>query len=194
MKEPLKIGCVVMAAGNARRFGANKLAMKLQGRSLFRRALDAVPANQFETVVVVTQFKEFSSIVKEYGFTYISNDQPDLGQSHTLQLGLSALRNLDGVLFQVADQPLLRRESIEALIALWRMEPACIAALGHQDRRGNPCLFPARYFPELMAISGDRGGSVVIRNHPDALKLLEVLEEELFDVDTAQALNQLKMM
>lgn len=194
MKEHLKIGCVVMAAGNAKRFGANKLAMELQGRSLFHRALDAVPANQFETVIVVTQYQEFISYVKDYSFTVILNDQPDLGQSHTLQLGLSALRNLDGVLFQVADQPLLRRESIEALIALWRKEPTCIAALGHQDRRGNPCLFPARYFPELMAISGDRGGSAVIRNHPDDLKLMEVSEEELFDVDTAQALNQLKMM
>ena len=27
----MKIGCVVMAAGNARRFGENKLAAQLQG-------------------------------------------------------------------------------------------------------------------------------------------------------------------
>ena len=34
MKKPLKLGCVVMAAGNARRFGENKLAAQLRGRSL----------------------------------------------------------------------------------------------------------------------------------------------------------------
>ena len=35
------LGCVVMAAGNARRFGENKLAAGVGGRSLILRALDA---------------------------------------------------------------------------------------------------------------------------------------------------------
>ena len=47
-----------MAAGNARRFGENKLAAALDGRSLILRALEAVPAEQFEKVVVVTQYPE----------------------------------------------------------------------------------------------------------------------------------------
>lgn len=33
----LRIGCVVMAAGNARRFGENKLAVQVQGKALFHR-------------------------------------------------------------------------------------------------------------------------------------------------------------
>ena len=39
-----KLGCVVLAAGNARRFGENKLASALRGRSLILRALEAIPA------------------------------------------------------------------------------------------------------------------------------------------------------
>ena len=39
-----RVGCVVMAAGNGVRFGSNKLLAELEGRSLIRRALDAVPA------------------------------------------------------------------------------------------------------------------------------------------------------
>lgn len=191
MKDSMKIGCVVMAAGSAKRFGANKLAMELQGQSLFQRALDAVPAQQFASVIVVTQYQEFLETVKYFHFLSIFNDRPDLGQSHTLQLGLAALQDCDGVLFQVADQPLLRQERISALIALWRKQPEKIAALAHNGKRGNPCLFPARLFPELMAIRGDRGGSAVIHNHPEDLILLEASEEELFDVDTVQALELL---
>ena len=52
----LKLGCVVMAAGNARRFGDNKLAAQLGGRSLIRRTLEAVPADLFDAVAVVTQY------------------------------------------------------------------------------------------------------------------------------------------
>lgn len=194
MKHSIKIGCVVMAAGSAKRFGANKLAMEFHGQSLFRHALDAVPAQQFKSVVVVTQYPEFVEVVKSYHFASILNNRPNLGQSHTLQLGLAALQDCDGVLFQVADQPLLHQERINALIALWQKQPEKIAALAHEGKRGNPCLFPARFFPELMAISGDRGGSAVIRNHPGDLILLEAPEEELFDVDTVQALEQLKLM
>ena len=45
-----KIGCVVMAAGNARRFGANKLAAALEGKPLILRALEAVPEGLFSRV------------------------------------------------------------------------------------------------------------------------------------------------
>ena len=40
-----------------------------------------------------------------------------------------------------------------------------------------------------MALSGDTGGAVVARRHEDALRLLEVPAEELWDVDTPQALS-----
>ena len=52
MENTPKLGCVVMAAGNARRFGDNKLAAQLRGRSLILRALEAVPAEKFDKVVV----------------------------------------------------------------------------------------------------------------------------------------------
>ena len=54
----LKLGCVVMAAGNASRFGENKLAAEVRGRSLISRALEAVPEECFEAVVVVSQYPE----------------------------------------------------------------------------------------------------------------------------------------
>ena len=37
----MKIGCIVMAAGNARRFGSNKLDARVEGKTLLRRALEA---------------------------------------------------------------------------------------------------------------------------------------------------------
>lgn len=192
MEQRLKLGCVVMAAGSAVRFGANKLAAQLRGRSLILRSLEAVPQEAFERVVVVTQYPEIMQLVKEFHFAAVLNDQPDEGLSRTIRLGLTALRDCDGVLFQVADQPLLRRESVLALTEQWRLRPAGIAALGHGGVRGNPCVFPAALFPELMALTGDRGGSTVIRRHEDLLTLLEVPAEELYDVDTAAALEALE--
>lgn len=187
----LKLGCVVMAAGNARRFGENKLAAGLGGRSLILRALEAVPGEEFETVAVVTQYPEILELAEAFGFSAVRNEHPDWGVSHTIRLGLEALGDCGAAMFLVSDQPLLRRESVRALAELWRKHPDSIAALAHGGVRGNPCLFPARFFPELRELREDHGGNTVIRRHEGDLLLLEVPAEELTDVDTRSALEKL---
>lgn len=188
-----KLGCVVMAAGNARRFGENKLAAELRGRSLIRRALEAVPAGEFDAVAVVSQYPEVLALAEEFHFTPIENQHPDWGISHTISLGLEALgEDCAAACFLVSDQPLLKRESVQALVELWRGNPEKIAALAHNGIRGNPCLFPARFFPELRELREDRGGNTVIRRHEEDLILLEVPQEELTDVDTPAAMMALE--
>lgn len=188
----LKLGCVVMAAGNARRFGNNKLAARVGGRSLIRRALEAVPPEFFNTVAVVTQYQEVMDLAGEFHFSAVRNIHPDFGLSRTIALGLAALGECDGAMFLVSDQPLLKRESVAALARFWREQPDRLAALSHGGVRGNPCVFPARFFPELLALTEDHGGSTVIRRHEGDLRLLEVPEAELTDIDTPQALEELK--
>lgn len=188
----MKLGCVVMAAGNAARFGENKLAAQLRGRSLILRALEAVPPECFSNVVVVTQYPEIMRLAEKFHFAALCNDHPEYGVSHTIELGLTTLRDCQGVMFLVSDQPLLRRESVAALARLWREHPGDLAALSHGGVRGNPCVFPQRYFPELLELREDHGGSTVIRRHEEHLRLLEVPAEELADVDTVQALESLR--
>lgn len=192
MKHDGKPGCVVLAAGSARRFGGNKLTAAVEGVALIRRALSAVPAERFSRVAVVTQYPEIRELTKEFSFTPVRNDAPEAGVSRSIALGLAALGNCPGALFLVADQPLLRRESVDALVTLWQEKPDGIAALGHGGVRGNPCFFPARLFPELRALQGDRGGAAVIRRHEDLLTLLEVDPRELQDADTPEALAAIR--
>lgn len=192
MKIDPRPGCVVLAAGSARRFGGNKLTATVEGVALIRRALSAVPAERFARVAVVTQYPGLIELAKEFSFTPIWNDAPEAGVSRSIALGLAALGDCPGALFLVADQPLLRRESVDALVTLWQERAEGITALGHGGIRGNPCLFPARLFPELLALTGDRGGAAVIRRHEDLLTLLEVDSRELQDADTPEALAAIR--
>ena len=191
MEKQWKLGCVVMAAGNARRYGDNKLAAQLRGRSLILRALEAVPTEAIDSAVVVTQYPEIMRLAGEFHFAAGYNEHPDYGISHTIELGLTGLRDCDGVMFLVSDQPLLRRKSVAALARLWKSHPDSIAALSHGGVRGNPCVFPARFYPELLELTEDRGGNAVIRRHEEDLVLLEVDARELTDVDTPEALRSL---
>lgn len=191
MEQTLSLGCLVMAAGSGRRFGGNKLAAELDGKTLIRRALEAVPGARFSAVTVVSQYEDIEELAGQFGFAAIHNDRPDLGLSHTIRLGTEAMRGCDGILYMVADQPKLRQETVARIVEVFCQHPDRIVGAGHEGRRGNPNLFPARFFEELMALSGDHGGSSVIRTHEDALLLVETDAEELFDCDTPEALESL---
>ena len=193
MREELRVGCLLMAAGNAERFGENKLlCAAIDGRSLIEHALDAIPQECFARVLIVTQYPEIAALAKERGFETLQNEHPERGQSETIRLGTRALSDCDAICFMVADQPLLRCETLAREVNFFSSHREHIVALGHNGVRGNPCLFPARFFPELLALEGDVGGGAVIKKHPDDLLLFEAPEEEMRDVDTKEALAALK--
>ena len=189
----IPIGCVVMAAGDARRFGEDKLAAVFDGRTLLERAMDAVPAERLAAVCVVSNRPEAEAMAERRGFRFVRNPHSEWGVSHTIRLGVEALRETcRAIVFLPADQPLLRRESVAALVELARAHPDRVAALAHKGVRGSPCVFPERFFPELCTLTGDTGGSAVIRRHPEALLLLEADARELRDADTPRELAALR--
>lgn len=188
----LRLGCLIMAAGNGRRFGGNKLMEELGGEPVYQRAFRAVPVSYIYKVAVVTGYPEVMAAAAEHGFLAVENIQPEKGVSHTIRLGLAALGDCDGIIFQVADQPLLQRETVARLCERFLEAPEHIWALGHDGAKGNPCIFPGKYREELMALEGDRGGSAVIRAHREVLRLMEAPAEELMDIDTPEALEALR--
>ena len=191
MQNP-NIGCVVMAAGNAARFGKNKLAAEINGKSLIRHALEAVPKERFSRVAVVTQYPEISDMARDFGFEPIENKHPDYGISHTIALGTQALSECDAILYMVSDQPLLDSASVARVVSCWQAHPQYIVGAAHNGKRGNPCIFPRAFYAELLALTEDHGGNSVIRCHPERLLTVEVAQAELTDVDTPEALAELK--
>ena len=197
----MKIGCIVMAAGNARRFGSNKLDARVEGKTLMRRALEAVPAACFDRVVVVTQYPQGMDLAREMGFLPVENPRPDLGLSHTIALGMAHMQDMDGVMFQVSDQPLLRRESLEAMVRDFHAQKETERVIlrlgwragGAEPLLGSPVLFGSGHFDALRALPEGKGGGVVIRQHPGCvLAVYAQSAEELEDADTVERLEALK--
>ncbi|HCE61398.1 MAG TPA: nucleotidyltransferase family protein, partial [Clostridiales bacterium] len=100
-----RLGCLIMAAGNASRFGENKLFAAYRGKTLLELALLAVPPQLFARVTVVSQYEPALGLARQYGFEAIRNCEPELGVSRTIQLGTQAMLDCDAILYMVADQP-----------------------------------------------------------------------------------------
>lgn len=185
-KQPmsLQLGAVLMASGAARRFGENKLLHPVEGVPMIERAMGALPPEMFAKAAVVSSYPEILRLAESKGYTAIHNPNPEQGQSVSVRLGTQVLADMDGILFAVCDQPWLQRSSVERLLSAFSAEPDGIWALSWAGRKGNPVIFPKALFPELLAITGDRGGGAVIRAHPQLLRLTKASgPEELLDID-----------
>lgn len=180
----MNIGLILMASGSGSRFGANKLLAQVEGRTVAERTMGAYPPALFQSAVVVSRYPEILALSETRGYTALPNGRADEGISASIRIGMEQMADMDGVLFAVCDQPWLTLKSVERVIAAFAAHPDKIVALSWRGEKGNPCLFPAKLFGELSALTGDRGGGAVIRAHPEALLLVEAdSARELRDVD-----------
>lgn len=179
-----------LAAGSARRFGANKLLAMLDGQPLYRHGLAmlcGVAAARADCCLqVVSRYAPILDAAADFGAVAVPSPLSEQGLSHTIRAGVQSLGSLseqDFLLFVAADQPWLRGETVQRLLdaALPGTQTACAACNGSP---GNPVLFAARYAPALCALQGDEGGRVVIRRNALPCRLVPVCDaKELRDID-----------
>ncbi len=177
------IAIILEAAGNSTRYGSNKLLHIMDdGRPMVCRVIDAAGVQASCRKILVTQYEEVAALAQ--GFEVVMNRHPELGISHSMQLGIEAAGDADAYLFCVCDQPWLTVESIRKLLDTYRLGSAGIVSLAWQGRMCNPKIFSARYRDDLMSLNGDTGGRQIIAAHADDLLLVEAgSEAETLDID-----------
>lgn len=186
---PAPLGCVVMASGLGRRFGGNKLLAELGGKPLLCWVLD-VTEGLFARRVVVTRHPEVAELCRRRGAEVLLHTLPQ--RSDTVRLGLEYLGpDWEGYAFFPGDQPLLRRETAEALVQAMTEEPDFIWRPACGGEPGAPVLFPRWAYEELAALPEGQGGRIVVRRHPDRVRFLPAQGFELLDADTPEGLQAL---
>ena len=181
--EDIRLAVILLAAGDSRRFGSNKLLHTMDdGRPMIAPVLDAVRTIDACKRIIVTQYDEVADLAA--GFTVVRNDRPDLGISRSMQLGIEAAGDADAYLFCVCDQPGLGASTLESLIESYKKGTVGIVSLAWKGKMCNPKIFSSRYRGELMSLSGDTGGRQIIAGHERDLLLVEAQsEDEVRDID-----------
>lgn len=172
-----------MAAGNSSRFGANKLLYEIEGNPLVQYSMEIISQLPFEQKIVVTQYPQVEQLAKRLGLSWVRNENPELGISHSIHLGLEKQGDMDGWMFLVGDQPWLCRETVEKLLETFRESLRGIAAVRCGENIGNPVIFSRAYKKELEKLSGDRGGKKILLLHREDVEFVAAKPEELVDLD-----------
>lgn len=185
-----KVGCVIMASGLGKRFGSNKLMADFDGKPMILRALEA-SEDRKDNRVVVTCHEDVEELCRKMGIKVVLHTLPH--RNDTVRLGLEALGDMDACLFLPGDQPLLRRETIQKLVAAWETDREMIHRPYCGDIPGSPVLFPKWAFPELLDLPEGKGGGWLMGKYPERVKSISVDDPyELMDADTPQALELLR--
>ena len=183
------MGCVIMASGLGKRFGGNKLMAEFGGQPMIARILAATD-DSFDRRVVVTRHEAVAAYCRARNVEVVLHNLPN--RNDTVRLGLEAVGEVDGCMFCPGDQPLLKKETIEALINGWKRESDCIWRPSFEDQPGAPILFPKWAFSELLTLPEGKGGGFLARKYPERVRLHPVRDPyELMDVDTQETLREL---
>ena len=193
-----RVAAVVLAAGRSHRMGPeNKLLAGIEGVPMVVRVVDTVLASSAHSVVVVTGHEEarVRDALAGRAVTFAHNPAYETGMSSSLRVGLDAVpHKVDGVLVCLGDMPWVTIAHLEALIATF--DPSCdrpICVPVHERKRGNPVLWPKKYFREMREIQGDRGARILLDRHADEVTYVPVSDEGVnLDVDTPAALEAIR--
>ncbi|MBI2860442.1 MAG: molybdenum cofactor cytidylyltransferase [Chloroflexi bacterium] len=184
------ISAIVLAAGLSSRMGRSKLRLGIKGKPMLQHVIDAARQSKAGEVIVVLG-AEADTLRREIDTgdaRVVANPRYREGLSTSLKTGLKAVSpQSQAAVILMGDQPFVTPAIIDALIERYRQPGSRIVAPVYGGRRGNPALFDRSLFPELMSVTGDKGGREIIETHPEWLETVTV-DDDLAgrDIDTAE--------
>jgi molybdenum cofactor cytidylyltransferase len=155
------IAAVILAAGEARRFGRIKQLLDWHGKPLiWHVAQKALQAGLTPVVVVCGAQKDaIQGVLADLPVELINNSDWQGGQGISVRLGTQVVgARSDGILFLLADQPQIPVSLIRALVEAHARSLNPITGPMIDGHRASPVLFDQVTFDDLTSLSGEVGG------------------------------------
>lgn len=189
------IRAIVLAAGASSRMGQAKAALPLgtTGDTVVSRVVRTLLATGLPSVAVVAgahidavraampPFEPRARLVEHPGWA--------AGQLSSLLAGLAAVDDpqLEAILVTLVDVPLVRPDSVAAIVAAWRQTRAPIVRPVDGDRHGHPVIFDRAVFEDLRQADPAIGAKAVFAAHASRRLDVPITDDGAFvDMDTPE--------
>ncbi len=179
---------IILAAGEGKRMGKVKLTLPLGNKKLIEWVLKAAKSTPLDKyfLVVRPEDKEIIKTGEKWGAEIVLNPDFRKGMSTSIKKALLKIntQEAEGFFLILGDQPLITSTILNKLIKSFSSGKGEIVVPYFKDKRGNPVLFDICWKDELMAVTGDVGGRVLIKAHPEKIKRINISDKAiLFDID-----------
>jgi molybdenum cofactor cytidylyltransferase len=192
--EKYAIGAIILAAGQSKRMGRNKMLLPFGGSTVIQTIVSEVAATSARDVVVVTGYEseKIAAALQHYPARCILN--PDYAQTEmivSIQVGLRAINDrLQAALIVLGDQPRIRHDIVQRVIAA--CEPEMLIVPSYQHQRGHPILIDRSLWNDILTLPPTSTLRDFIRLHEDRIRYVEVDSDSVLrDVDTPEDYQEL---
>jgi len=191
MEAQQRVGAVILAAGESRRFGGPKQLAMLGDRTLLEHVLEQARLAGLEPIVaVVPVWLTRPASMPDRALRWVRNPHPERGMSHSLRLGFDVLpAETSAAVILLGDQPTISVEQLQSLVAARGERPIVAARAG--GHTGPPILVERSQFGIVDEPRGDIGLRELLEAHPEWVLAMEVAAHPP-DVDTPADLERLR--
>jgi molybdenum cofactor cytidylyltransferase len=175
--------------------GRPKLLLDLDGRPVIRHSVEALAGAGIEDIVVVVppEHATLESALAGVPVRFAVNPAPEAGQAGSVVAGIRALMpTTEAAVIALGDQPGVPRAVLVGLLECHRATGTAIVAPRYRDGRGNPVLFAAATFRDLLRLTGDQGARGVIDADPARVALVPFDLPMPRDLDTPDDYESLR--
>lgn len=188
---------IILAAGEGKRMRKVKLTLPLGDKQLIEWVLQAAKLTPLDKyfLVVRPEDKEIIRTGKKWGAEIVLNPEYKSGMSSSIQKALHQISSeeLYGFFVLLGDQPLINPSILYKMLLAFTPGKKEMVVPFYKDRQGNPVFFDGYWKDELMKLSGDVGGRVLIKAHPERVKRFKIPNESiLLDIDREEDYEKIK--
>ncbi|MEM3794232.1 MAG: molybdenum cofactor cytidylyltransferase, partial [Thermoprotei archaeon] len=186
----MDFGCLILAAGESRRMGTQKLLLEVQGKPILQHVIDTASTIGFPELVVVigSQSDKIISKINFGSVKIVINNEYRAGLSSSLKLGLKSFTsNPDAYMVMLGDMPFIRPDTLRKLLEEHAKTDPFMSIPVYREKRGNPVIISRRAVKEVETLSGDSGARQLLERHPHEVMWIQVDDEGvILDVDTQE--------
>jgi CTP:molybdopterin cytidylyltransferase MocA len=167
IQKPAKIGAIILAAGEGRRFGMAKALVSWRGQSFLERAMALFSRSDIcETVVVLGA--ERARVMDMHcleGVSLVCHSDWNQGMLSSLQAGLKNFENsCDYFIIHQVDMPFVKKTTVENLVKASISLRQNLVFPVHGERTGHPYLISGALKKTLLHLPPTASARDALRN------------------------------
>lgn len=171
------ICALVLAAGQSRRMGTQKLLLPLNGQPVIVRVVDELLRGPVDQVFVVVgeQGRQIREAIAARPVRVVTNADAEGEMLSSVRCGLTAMPDkCAGVLVALGDQPSITAQVVEDLVEAFRAGGRGIVVPTYQAQRGHPLLIAMHYRDEILTRYDHVGLHGLLQAHAEDVLGVEV--------------------
>ncbi len=187
------IGAVILAAGESRRMGTQKLLLNIDEKPMIEHVVCSFKSVDKLIVVLGHEPEKLTPILKKLGVRHAINKNYSEGMVSTFKVGLESLKDCKAVFLGLGDQPFVDGNYLRKAIEAWNNGAKVVSPV-HNGKKGHPVLFDQSLFAEILGLGEGEFVRDVIHRHADSHELIEAGRWAITDVDTPESFRAIKEM